>query len=167
MLSILLYRSVIEICDIQISMINVHKINFWLVHINKFDTTAKCSNVNHAKKLSNAKHGLTYHVNHKVCVKPDQICPQCGHQFASRAMLQYHLEHVTCQKVKPTKEPSKEELLLKVAILEEQVKVLSKNQQNTINQIIIFPQTFGTEDIQPILAELPNLLHEAVTTYNS
>lgn len=140
------------------------------------------------------KQGLDYHVTHKVCLKLGKTCIKCGYQFTTKAMFQYHMDNNVCDKpiqkkkkltLKKTNdtpiftksgEPhfpndcTKEELLMKVAILEAEKKMLLENPRtvddHSNHQInFIFPKAFGSEQIDYILTKIPNLLHDAVTKH--
>jgi hypothetical protein len=91
-------------------------------------------------------------------------------------MLQYHQENNVCNKTQKKKlilkqqcdDYTKEELLLKVAVLEAEKKILIENPQTINNQFnLIFPKAFGTEQIDNILAKVPNLLHDALTKHTN
>lgn len=140
-------------------------------------------------RIFDRKTGLDYHLSHKVCEKSkDKECPKCHKVLSSRQMCQYHVLHEVCgnssiaNKTKiplklkpqvststllPTREPTKEELLIKVAMLEAQNKILCEHPQTIIQQTINynFPHAFGTEDIHRILSKKPSLLHDAITKH--
>src|SRR5271157_2864083 len=92
------------------------------------------------------KQGLDYHILHNVCDKlADKICSNCGHQFSTKAMLQYHVNHAVCGPIQPKVKLSlkktydnctREELILKVTILEAEKKLLADNPKTVNNNQI-------------------------------
>lgn len=137
------------------------------------------------------KQGLDYHVIHKVCFKTRKTCNKCGYRFTSKAMFRYHTDNNVCEKTTQKKKTltlrktdilmdkgylqslndcTKEELLMKVTILEAEKRLLIENPRtvddHSNHQInLILPKAFGSEQIDYILTKIPNLLHDAVTKH--
>ena len=126
---------------------------------------------------------LKYHVEKKVCQKNIHKCQQCGHIFNRKTHLQYHIEHNVCHKktkivlkkqnfsTDAYSSYTKEELITQLQLKEKEniklsteVRVLKENPQ-TVNNNINLLVNFGQENIDEILAKLPNLLQDTLTKH--
>lgn len=129
-------------------------------------------------KKFTSKQSKEYHTKNRVCQKPPKtkakyICPKCDHQFLSTASCEYHINNNVCERKKALPDPKVEDLLHKITILETEKtvleaekKLLIENPKTTVN-VFMFPNAFGTEQVDKILGKMPNLLHEAVTHHTS
>jgi hypothetical protein len=133
------------------------------------------------EKVFKSQKGLNYHLLNGVCKKKKYVCDLClcNKCFANKSGQIYHVNNLVCCGSLPKK--PKIELKIKDKdqyirnLYEEnlrlrgQIEALKENPQ-TINQIdkqinMIFPQAFGTEEINYILSKVPNLLHDALTLH--
>lgn len=116
---------------------------------------------------------LDYHLTNNVCDKGAKDCPTCGKSFKNKRNCQYHIDQNVCGKqkiklvLKSKKEPdekSREELLSEIAewkgkynTLQENPQVVSNN-NNTFNNVVVFPNAFGNEDMSHIQQKLGDIL---------
>lgn len=137
---------------------------------------------NKCEKVFKSKQSLSYHTKNNVCKKHKYICEQCNSEISSKQMLKYHIDNKVCQK--KTDKTEKYKIELKKAdqyirnlenenfFLKGENKALKENPQ-MINNIekqqinVIFPQAFGTEEVDYILSKIPNLLHDAFGKHTS
>ena len=121
---------------------------------------------------------LNYHTTKRVCMKTNRCCSKCQKYFKSQQNLRYHYEHEVClkqttEKIKlQLKTPSDKmisDLLLKVAHLEGENKALKENPKNitnnnqqTQNNVLVFPKAYGKEDIEHIKQILGDIFGQVI-----
>ena len=117
---------------------------------------------------------LDYHVTKKVCRKPEKVCPTCGQVFFSKRTCQYHISHQVCLNIAPkpklqlTKKAlysqlTHEELVERLCQTETKYETLKENPQNVnvqqnIQNNLIFPSSFGQEDIEHIKEKMGDII---------
>jgi len=134
-----------------------------------------CSNC--SKSFSN-RVNFQHHVSHKICKNfYEKICPTCKQQFSTKQMCQYHITHKVCEsrktqpklklKLKPKLKSNydrlnKEELVEELIHLKTKYETLLEHPQNinqtNTNNIIVFPNEYGKEDIELITQRLGDIL---------
>lgn len=128
-------------------------------------------------KEFSSKQRINYHITRKVCEKTNKRCEKCDHLFKTKAMLKYHLENNVCQKnIQNQLDPNKNDIgidhISKRDLYEENLRLngqliaLKENPQMKIEkqQInVIFPTTYGQEDINHICRKLGDILHPLVS----
>lgn len=136
----------------------------------------------HCEKNFKSKQSFSYHTKNNVCKKHRYICEHCNSELSSKQMLKYHIDNQVCHK--KTDKTKKYKIKLKKAdqyirdlenensFLKGENKTLKENPpiiNNIENQQInvIFPQAFGTEEVDYILSKIPNLLHDAFSKHTS
>lgn len=122
------------------------------------------------KLLSNQSR-LNYHILEKVCCKPDKTCPKCNKVFSSKRNCQQHIKQKVCERQKPRPKlilkskydnMSREDLIIKLSQIEGKYESLKENPQNVNinnnNNIIVFPNAFGKEDIKYVQQKLGDIV---------
>lgn len=133
-------------------------------------------------KFLRSSSSYKYHIDHAVCKRgrSEPQCPYCHKSFSTTQMCQYHVDHSVCQKPEPEPEPetkkklslkvktspisqmSREELEHEVAQLRGENTALKEHPQtvnNTNNNnIIIFPTSFGKENMEYIKEKLGDVI---------
>ena len=120
------------------------------------------------------KKGLDYHTTKGVCAKIKNMCVDCGVKFSSNQCYKYHVDHNVCKKNTQTsvklivqnktpKEMSDEIIRLKgqIDILKEHPQSIINNNTN-INNIIVFPQAYGTENMEHIKSVCGDILGKLI-----
>lgn len=136
------------------------------------------------KILANLR-SLKYHIDHNVCQKNTFICPLCQNSFTTLRGLNYHKNNNVCKKnkiplkLKKNNVPStnvidsdpylnltKEEMRIKIVQLQAKVETLQENPQTVNNNnIIVFPSSFGKEDMKHVRETLGDILKPMVTRH--
>lgn len=130
-------------------------------------------------KILSSQRTLQYHLDHNVCQKHSFVCELCRKSFTTLKGLKYHKDNDVCKKHKVSlklktqnkhasvySELTKDELLIKVAQLEGKVEALIGNPQtinNNSNNIIVFPASFGKEDMTHVRNILGDILKPMIT----
>lgn len=128
------------------------------------------------EKVFTRKYNLTYHVDNKVCQKgSNKECPTCHKVFKNKQICQYHIKTASCSAPIPIEnkpkltlkkktaydELSRDELIIKLATVEGKYEALRENPSsinNTSNNIIVFPNAYGNENIQYIQGKLGDIM---------
>ena len=114
------------------------------------------------------------------------VCHDCGKFFSSTSSYKYHTSHQVCSKKKETITPpvtsgkiqlklkakydgmTRDELLLRLSHVEgkyEALKETPQNINNNNNNIIVFPSSFGKEDMEHIQRTLGDILKPMITQH--
>jgi len=125
-------------------------------------------------RLLSSKPNLDNHIMKNVCQKQDKVCPKCNRHFKRKENCLYHIKQNVCG-VKP-------KITLKCNVVEEQLREqianmkaelnriqgkyesLRENPQN-ISNIIVFPSSFGNENIEYIQAKLGDILGPTIKNH--
>lgn len=116
-----------------------------------------------------SKHGLAYHIEKKVCHRPNVTCDNCGKIFKTKRNCQYHISQGVCLKKKPALKlkPSydnmtRNDLIAEINQLKGKYESLKENPQNitnnVTNNVVIFPTEFGNENIGLITEKCGDIL---------
>jgi hypothetical protein len=114
-------------------------------------------------------------------------CHDCGKFFSSTSSYKYHASHQVCSRKKDTPEPkvnvtkvnekiplklkvkytdmSRDELMLRLSHVEGKYEALKETPQNVQNNIIVFPASFGKEDMDHIQQTLGDILKTMITQH--
>jgi len=129
---------------------------------------------------------LKYHTIHKVCQKTtDKMCPKCGYLFSTKQMCQYHISHNVCNTDHATPITTKPKLVLKSNYeqmsreelihelthvtgefnhMKGKYEALKENPQQ-INNIVVFPASFGDENMEHISQKLGDILKPMIINH--
>lgn len=124
---------------------------------------------------------LDYHMSNNVCDKIDRICPKCDKLFQTKSGYQYHISRNVCEHQESEKQPklklklktkyenmSKEALIQEISTLKGKYEALKEsppqiNNNNNNNNIIVFPASFGAEDMDHVKQMIGDILKPVIT----
>jgi hypothetical protein len=124
-------------------------------------------------KILSSEYNLRSHISKGVCHKESRICSKCGKMFRRRENLEYHTKHSVCSTHKPKLvlkkeliQMSREALIDKVTQMETELsqmkckyETLRENPQIVNNNnIVVFPNAFGSEDMSHIQNKIGDIL---------
>jgi hypothetical protein len=135
----------------------------------------------HCGRLLSTQSNLDQHLLKKVCRKTDRICPKCNRVFKRKENCLYHINQNVCGGNAPHKPKlvlktkfdhmSRDQLVTELAHVTGQLdqmrgkyEALKENPQN-VNNIIIFPSSFGKEDMEHIRQTLGDILKPMLTQH--
>lgn len=134
-------------------------------------------------KFFTSSTSYNYHVSHKVCQQSpiEHQCPTCRKIFATKRTLQYHIDHAVCQnpepetkkklslkiKTSPISQMTRAELEQALAQMKGENTALKEHPQtvNNNNNIIIFPSSFGHENMEYVTEKLGDILKPLLTSH--
>ena len=131
---------------------------------------SQCKN---CQKIFKSKQALSYHIKNNVCKKHEHICEYCSSQLSSKQMLEYHMSKKVCEKrEKPIENGyDVENYKIKLKKADEHIRNLEneicflkgenkalKEHPQTQNNVVIFPNAYGKENINHILKKLGDIL---------
>jgi len=128
-------------------------------------------------KIMSSRANLDNHIIKNVCRKQDRMCQNCGKLFKRKENCIYHVNQSVCTR-KKVKLILKNKTLLPVNQLEKQLtqmtekfnqmkgkyEALRENPQN-INNIIVFPSSYGKEDIVYIRQKLGDIVGNTIKNH--